>query len=237
MSCCESHCAATVRHFGEASAARDLERYQQKGPDVTTRLVLESLRGRAAPGATLLDVGGGIGVVSFELLSRGIRKATLVEASPSCLEKARAEARRRKFEDRLSVALGDFVALASELDAADIVVLDRVVCCYPDHVALLGKAAGLSRSVIALTYPRDRWWVRAGTGIENLVRRFQGNAFRTFVHPAPALEATLRSAGFQRSDRRTTWIWCADIYAKPAPETDAHEPRFQGTNLAVSTLE
>jgi Methyltransferase domain len=214
VSCCGSHCAATVQHFGEAAAESDLERYRRKGPDVTTRLLLESLLRRTSPDSTLLDIGGGIGVVSFELLSIGIRKATLVEASPSYLEKARAEARCQKSEDRLGVALGDFVALASELDVADFVVLDRVVCCYPDHVALLGKAAGLCRSVLALTYPRDRWWVRALIGIENLVRRFKGDDFRTFVHPAAALETSLRSAGFQRSNRRMTGIWCADTYAK-----------------------
>jgi hypothetical protein len=185
------------------------------GPRTLSNL-LESLRRRKSTDSTLLDVGGGVGVVSFELLSSGIRNATLVEASPAYLEKARAEASRRNCQNRLSTALGDFVALASELEVADIFVLDRVVCCYPDHVALLGKAAGLCRSVIALTYPRDRWFVRALTGFVNFVRRLKGDAFRTFVHPAAALDATLRSAGFQRSDRRGTWTWCADIYAKTA---------------------
>src|SRR5262245_59770371 len=153
MSCCESHCAATALHFGEARAEEDLRRYRKSGPDVTTRLILDSLRGEISPDSTLLDVGGGIGVVSLELLGAGLLSATLVEASPSFLKVAESEARARRFAERFRFQAGDFVAVAGDVDPADVVVLDRVVCCYPDQARLLGRAADRCRRILALSYP------------------------------------------------------------------------------------
>ena len=213
MRCCGSDCAATARHFSDAVAERDLGRYRKEGPDLTTRLLLDSLRASAARGSTLLDVGGGIGVVSFELLSAGIRSATLVEASPAYLEKAVIEAQRRGVDTRLNVVLGDFVAVADSLTVADIVVLDRVVCCYPNYVALLRSAVTRCGGMLALSYPLDRWYVRAMIWVENFVRRVRGDEFRAFVHPVTAMEAIVQETGFRRLSRTATWVWCADVYA------------------------
>jgi len=57
MSCCGSLCIATARHFDEALAKKDLERYQHAGPDLTTRLLLDSLPVSASQTSTLFDVG------------------------------------------------------------------------------------------------------------------------------------------------------------------------------------
>jgi magnesium-protoporphyrin O-methyltransferase len=193
-------------------AEKDLQRYLRKGPDLTTRLLLSSLRGSAGPASTLLDVGSGIGAVSFELLATGIGSATLVEASPAYLEKAGAEGQRRKVDTRLNLVLGDFVAVADRLTVSDIVVLDRVVCCYPDYVALLQSAVARSRGLLALSYPRDRWYVRAMIWVENLARRVRGDEFRVFVHPATGFETVVQKAGLRRLSRTNTWVWCADVY-------------------------
>lgn len=194
-------------------AERDLGRYRKEGPDLTTRLLLGSLRPSVGRGSTLLDVGGGIGVVSFELLSAGIRSATLVEASPAYIEKAGVEAQRRGVDTRLNLALGDFVAVADSLTVADIVVLDRVVCCYPDYVSLLRSAVGRCGGMLALSYPLDRWYVRAMIWLENLVRRVRGDEFRAFVHSVKGMEAIVQEAGFRRLSRTATRVWCADVYA------------------------
>jgi len=212
MGCCSSDCVVTARHFSDAVAERDLGRYRRKGPDLTTRLLLDFLR-PSARGSTLLDVGSGIGVVSFELLSAGIRSATLVDASPAYLEKAGVEAQRRGVDSRLNVVLGDFVAVADSLTVSDIVVLDRVVCCYPDYVALLRSAVARCSGMLALSYPLERSYVRAMIGVENLVRRVRGDEFRAFVQPMTGMEAIVEEAGFRRLNRTATRVWCADVYA------------------------
>jgi hypothetical protein len=74
--------------------------------------------------------------------------------------------------------LGDFAAIAATLCDADVVTLDRVICCYPDAEALLRGAAGRARRLLAFTYPRDRWYMRVSTALQNFWRRLRGNEFR-----------------------------------------------------------
>ena len=98
--------------------------------------------------------------------------------------------------------------------AAEIVTLDRVVCCYPDYSALLRTAAACARGVIALSFPRDRWYVRLVFGVENLMRRATGNAFRTFVHSPAQMAAVLTAAGWRRLGQRTTLVWCVERWGR-----------------------
>lgn len=215
MQCCRcAGYAAAERQFGPDVAQRDIERYHRKGPDATTRLLLGSVRDGMPPGGSLLDIGGGVGVVSFELLAGGLTRATLVEASPSYLDAALQEAERRGSADRVCFIAGDFTSLTSGIDAADIVTMHRVICCYPDYVTLLSEAARRCRRVLAFSYPRDRWYVRAWLGFENLRRRVFRNPFRTFVHSPQAMAAILRDAGLQRISRRHTAVWCVDVYGR-----------------------
>jgi hypothetical protein len=94
------------------------------------------------------------------------------------------------------------------------VTLDRVVCCYPSWEALLGAALGHAARCLALSYPRDVWYVREGITLENGHRRLTRSSFRTFVHPPAGLEAAIGQAGFSLASRHTTWIWSADVYLR-----------------------
>ena len=109
----------------------------------------------------------------------------------------------------------DFVDLLPP-PTADIVTLDRVVCCYPDYVALLERAAASARRNLALSFPRERWFVRLRVTAENFWHRLTRNAFRTFVHPEAAMTALIRRAGFRLRDRRTTLGWCVDHWERSA---------------------
>jgi 2-polyprenyl-3-methyl-5-hydroxy-6-metoxy-1,4-benzoquinol methylase len=216
MACC-SRCvgyAAAERQFGAAVAQRDLDRYRRKGPDASSRLLLDGVKSVAHPSDSLLDVGAGVGVLSFELLAHGLTRATLVDASPAYLSAARTEAERRGANSRVQCVTGDVVHLAGTVDRADVVVMHRVICCYPDWRALLGRATQLSGRVLAVTYPRELWYVRGLMALENLRRRVFGNTFRTFVHSAAAMETVIVSAAFERVSRRRTPVWCVDVYAR-----------------------
>ena len=111
MNCCSGTTyAAAERQFGPPVAERDMRRYQRKGPDAATRLLLTVVRDAAIGGESLLDIGAGVGVISFELLSAGVNRATLVEASPAYLEAARQRAEQKGFADRLHLVAGDLTA-------------------------------------------------------------------------------------------------------------------------------
>jgi len=137
-----------------------------------------------------------------------------VDASAAYVSAARDEADRRGRSQAIRVVHADFVMAASELPSASIVTLDRVVCCYPSCEHLLDAAAAHAERCLALSYPRDEWYVRAGMALENGQRRLTRNAFRTFVHPVALIEDSITRAGFELSSRRESWMWSADVYVR-----------------------
>ena len=136
MDCCRAE--ALDAEFGKKVAAIDLRKYRNRGPSKTTRLLLNALREQGVADRTLLDIGGGVGAISHELLRSGLAHATSVDAAGAYIEAARSEAERQGHLNRLNLRNGDFVMIADEIPAADIVTLDRVICCYPDMPALVG---------------------------------------------------------------------------------------------------
>lgn len=215
MSCC-THCQAIDKQFGPAMARRDLQRYHKKGPDKTTKMLLRAIRETGLSSGTLLDVGAGVGVLHHELLGHQVETATHVEASSAYVTEARAETTRRGNDARVSFVQGDFVDVAPQVADADVVTLDRVICCYPDYLSLLQAAGGKARRLCALSYPRDRWTVRLAVAIMNLSRRLRGSAFRLFVHPSAAVDAAMRDLGFQPCSSETTVVWQALLYERRA---------------------
>jgi magnesium-protoporphyrin O-methyltransferase len=160
----------------------------------------------------LLDIGSGVGALTFELLERGLTEAVGVDLSSAYVAAASGEAARRGRTDAVRFVHGDFVLIASQVLAADIVTLDRVVCCYPEYERLLDESAGHASRCVALSYPRDVWYVRIWVGLQNLGRQLCRNPFRTFVHSASAVEHVIRRAGFELVSRSCTRTWCADVY-------------------------
>jgi magnesium-protoporphyrin O-methyltransferase len=144
-----------------------------------------------------------------------------VDAAPAYIAAAREEAGRRDLAERLHVVDGDFVTVAEDLAPADVVAMDRVVCCYPAYGALLEAGLARSRRLFAFSYPRDRWYVRAVIALENLARAVVRNQFRAFVHSAQAMEALIEAEGFARRQRRETLAWTVDLYVREDGRSNA----------------
>jgi methyltransferase family protein len=210
--CC---CPGVDEMFGERRARRDLARYRKRGPSKPTRMLLDALRREGVERATVLDIGGGIGAIQQELLDAGAERATNVEASAAYVRAAREEAQRRGHADRIRHQVGDFVALADAVGPADVVTLDRVICCYPDMEALVGRSADRAARLYGLVYPRDRWWVGLGVRVINLLMRVSRRAFRSYVHPTDAVDAVARQHGLTpRVARRAGPVWQVAVYAR-----------------------
>ncbi len=204
--------------FDRQSAEGDLERYRKGGPDGSTQLLLDLIKARGVRGASVLDIGSGIGVIDHELLREGAGHAVLVDASPPSLEAARNEARRRGHLDRVDFVDGDFVSRASSIDAADIVTLDRVVCCYPDMDSLVRLSATRAKSLYGLVLPRNNAINRVAVGLVNIWYRIRGMTYRTFAHPNDRVDAIAAEAGLRPSTERTTLFWRVVLYER-APAT------------------
>lgn len=213
MSCCH-HCRDAESLFDRRDARRRLERYRRHGPEGTTRLLVEALRAAGVQDATLLDIGGGVGVVHHELLRSGAARATDVDASSAYLAAAQSASEELGHAGRVRYIYGDFVALAPSLPSADVVALDRVVCCYPDMPALVGAAAARAGRLLGLVYPRDTWWVRLGIRAVNASLALQRTAFRVFCHPTAAVHAELSQAGLVQRLQRTRGPWQVVLYER-----------------------
>jgi magnesium-protoporphyrin O-methyltransferase len=166
------------------------------------------------PLETLLDIGAGIGALTFELLERGVPRALSVDASAAFVAAGREEAVLRNRAAQVEWIQGDYVALAEKLASADLVTLDRVVCCYPRFEPLLGAAVKHARRCLALSYPRDMWYVRLGLACQNALRTLKGCEFRVVLHPPRLMEQVITSQGLALFARRTTAAWSVDIYVR-----------------------
>jgi magnesium-protoporphyrin O-methyltransferase len=212
MTCCDG--SATEQQFGPKRAQRDLERYRKEGPDTTTRLMLDALHNSGLRDPTVLDVGAGIGVLCYELLTAGAVAATHVEAASAYSATAKAEAEKRGLADRIEFVNDDFLDVHDRIPHADIVALDRVVCCYPDAQRLVSRSGAHCRRLCALSFPRERWYIKLVTAVHNFVRSLSGSNFRTFVHPERCVEEVLEAAGFSLQVDGGTFVWRVAVYAR-----------------------
>jgi hypothetical protein len=210
-----SQCCATDEVFDTTVARRDLRRFQRRGPyQSAQQLVAAILDAPLPPQPTLLDIGGGIGAIHHLLLERGFARAAQIDASAAYLCVAADEARRLRHTDRVTFQHADFQAVAPDVPPADVVTLDRVVCCDPDFAGMLGAAADHARRLVGFTYPRPRRLARVVVAISNAVRRLRGQSFRVYVHPAAAMSAVLERRGMRRRWAGGTWIWSAELFER-----------------------
>src|SRR5688572_17199897 len=209
--CCRE---TTDHHFSEAIARKDLQEYQRGRFSKTTRILLDALRPKAAEASGLLDIGGGVGVILHELLDGSAMEATFVEIASAYLQVAQEVAQKRGYGDRVRFMQGDFVCLAEKIPSVDLVTLDRVVCCYPDVKPFIEASASKSLKWYALSYPRDKWWVRLAIGFENWRRRRAGDSFQVHIHSETLIDELIERAGFSRQFHNSTFTWCMAIYQR-----------------------
>ncbi len=211
MSCCQ--CQGIEELFNDQLVERELASYRTNGPSKTTRWMIEALKKEGVQGLSLLDIGGGVGAIQHELLESGVQNATDVDASQAYLRAAQTEAQRRGTAGRVDYHHGNFVDLASQVGPADIVTLDRVICCYPDMEKMVSLSAGRARKFYGLVYPRDAWWLKIGFAVMNFIFRLRKNPFRIFPHSTRAVEALVQSNGLKRRFYRKTFVWQVIVYS------------------------
>jgi hypothetical protein len=199
------------RLFSRKYARRDARRFRQRGLRGTSQDLVQ-LAGDVR-GATILDVGGGVGAIELELLAAGAERATNIELSGGYEDAAAELIAERRVEGQVERQVGDFVTAAVE--PHDIVVMHRVVCCYPDVDTLVAKAAANATRLLLLTYPRERRLVRLGLRTINLWLRLSRCGFRTYAHPVARITAAAEAQGLQ-FDRRASGgsVWESAAYRR-----------------------
>ncbi|HEX6332537.1 MAG TPA: methyltransferase domain-containing protein, partial [Actinomycetota bacterium] len=194
-----------------------------------TRPLIDAVEARGIRARTVLDLGCGVGDLALELVDRGAASGRGFDLSPRSIEAARALAAERGLADRVTFDVGD--ASKADLPPADVVLLNRAICCYPDVEGLLERSLGAARSVYAFTIPRSsglvgtmarlqarlgNWWTRR--------RPAKFGDFQAFVHDVDAVDARVREAGFTPVHAQHLWFaWLLRVYERAAGVPGAQE--------------
>ena len=172
-----------------------------------SRRIADLLKAQQVTGRTLLEVGGGVGAIEIELIRAGIARAVNVELTPTYEGAAGELLQEAGLADRVERKVMDFAESGSEVEAADFVVMNRVICCYPDMPKLAAAAAEHARRALVLSFPNNRWWTRLGLTVVNLGFRIFGVQFRVFVHQPKLILATVERHGFTTRFNQRGLVW------------------------------
>jgi 2-polyprenyl-3-methyl-5-hydroxy-6-metoxy-1,4-benzoquinol methylase len=203
--CCNAR--GCDQFFSPRFARRAARRYRKRGLDDTARRMVAFLEERGIEGASVLEVGGGVGEIQIELFRRGATRSLNLELSPAYDEEARMLLRETGFEERAERRLHDIAAGPDAVEPADVVVLHRVVCCYPDYERLLTAAAQHARRMLVLSYPRRNPVTRLVVRLQNVVFALLRREFRTFTHPPDRMLGVLERRGLRASSADRGLVW------------------------------
>jgi len=204
-SCCQPDDYDKV--FDEKHARTKARDYARSGLTGDAQRIVDFIRGRMPQSYDVLEVGGGVGEIQLELLKTGAAHVTNVELATRYETIASELLREHGLTDRVERRLGDFVREAGAVPAADVVVMNRVVCCYPDPDALVGAAASHARRLLVMTFPVDRWWIRLGLRAANMLLAIRRNTFRGYAHRTRDIIATAQRHGMRTAQHRRGLIW------------------------------
>ena len=220
MDCC-NYTQKANDHFGETRASTDMEQYIKDGLNSHSKAMVELVSTRNIQGAGLLEVGSGIGAVTLELLKKGAAQAVNVEASDAYLDAAKQLAGRMQSEERVTYHRADFTREAAQLPPADVVVMHRVVCCYPDAGALVTAAAQHSLHLLALSYPVDAWYMHLQNFAQNFVSWAGGSAFRQYIHSPQMIFEAAAASGLRPIRESSSGVWRLVLFERSPVEGSA----------------
>ena len=212
MGCCQ--CQGIETMFDKKTAERELKRYLKKGPSKTTGMLLDAIHKVGVQGLDFLDIGGGIGAIQYDLIKAGASTGTSIEASSAYIDLVKKETLQNGLGERIDFKHGDFTKTASDVDTADIVTLDKVICCYDDMSELVMLSSKLARKIYAVIYPRDVWWTNLALPFLNFYPIVKGSSFRVFIHPTKQVEEIIFGNGLKRKYYATTFFWQVAIFTK-----------------------
>ena len=193
--------------FRDAEARRTTRRFLRRGLRGSARRLADGVAATDLDGSTILEVGGGAGTIQADLLRRGAARSVNIELSPNWEPSAAQLAAELALGERVQRRVGDFIDLSDEVRSADIVILHRVICCYPDWRTMLTAAVAKASNTVAVTVPVDRWWTRFGIRMGNRILAWRRRSFRAFVHPPDLMLDALGGAGLTPRLDHSGVIW------------------------------
>ena len=213
MSCCCPHSNSANRFFS-LFAARYRRRFEKKGFEPSQKQLLEGLQQAGYQDAKVLEIGSGVGHLHQTMLEQGAASAVGIDLASRMVGEAQHWAEERKLAGQTDYVEGDFMEIHESLSRADVTILDKVVCCYPDADGLVHASLKKTNRVYALTYPRNRWYIRTMMGISAFMLKLVRSDFRPYVHDPEMIEKWITDTGFSKSYQNNNMLWLTQVYVK-----------------------
>jgi magnesium-protoporphyrin O-methyltransferase len=209
------------RYFDARAGCCAPERLGWRPIDRPTRALEKELVAHGVGGMSVLEVGCGTGELVRDLLGAGASRATGLDISPSSIARARGAAEKDGLAARLRFVAAN--GATARLEPHDILVHDKVICCYPDAAQFLANTLPAARDAYAFSMPRtDGVWrvlTRTWIGLENALHRIRRRGFRAHTHNARTVHEIIEHAGFALRRRRVTGGWLIAVYSRGSPGT------------------
>src|SRR5712691_1223063 len=200
-------------------------KYKSKGLTASSQVLLDFISNKGLVGKTVLEIGCGTGFFSLETLRHGASSCLGVDLSSAAIHEANEFAKESGLQDRARFDVAD--AASTPQPASDVVVMDKVLCCYPDADALLKTASDSSRELLGFVVPRDEGLMkpamRIGTALINLVERLRKTGFRLYLHPLRSIDELLAQSGFQQENKARSRFWVVFLYKRNRPDAPRRE--------------
>ena len=191
-------------------------KYKSKGLTASTEALLDFLTESGLAGKTVLDIGCGTGFFALETLKRGAASCLGIDLSSAAIHEANEFARESGLQDRARFEVAN--AASTQHPASDVVVMDKVLCCYPDSNSLLKTASESSNQLLGFVVPRDEGLMkpvmRCGTGLINLFERLRRTGFRLYLHSLPSIDKFLERNGFHQANKSSSRFWLIFVYRR-----------------------
>ncbi|MBI3363996.1 MAG: methyltransferase domain-containing protein [Ignavibacteriae bacterium] len=213
MSC---RCTSTegANTFFSEEASQYLKKFRKKGLAKEQRYLAEGILSTNVTGKSILEIGSGVGGLHLTLLKDGARAAFGIDLAEGMVDGAKQLSHEMGFSDLASYRAGDFAHIADEIAEADIVILDKVVCCYEDVDDLVAKSLSKTRGVYALSFPRPIFPVKLSFQTMIAIGKLFKWPFRPYWHDWDAMLKKIRADGFQEVAHRDTFVWAAYVFRR-----------------------
>ncbi|MCH8904078.1 MAG: class I SAM-dependent methyltransferase [Bacteroidetes bacterium] len=207
-------CEGIEQIFNSKKARKQLKRYRKKGGIKSTKLLIEAIRVQGVKNLSLLDIGGGVGAIQNALLNDGLEKVTSVDASSGYIGVAKEEAIAQKHDNKITWHHGNFTEVHEKIESADIVTLDRVVCCFDDMPLLVSSSLNKADQYYGLVFPNDSWIAKVISGVGTLFLSLIRSPFRSYIHSVSKIQELITSAGFENVYWAKANVWIVALYKK-----------------------
>lgn len=214
--CCVPNCAAVeaTDKFFNTQAGRYKKYFKKKGLHKEQKYLVEGIRRSGMQDAEILEIGCGVGGLHLSLLKDGAAKATGFDISEEMIATASMLSAEMGMRERTQYRHGDFVMMHNEAPAADVTILDKVICCYEDVSELIARSTAKTRRIYAVSYPRQNSFVRLIFKSTKFFLKLFRQAFHPFYHEPELIQSRIGASGFEKVYERETFIWRIQIFER-----------------------